>query len=115
LEVNCHQATSACYWELPRDDDKILVADFIINSYNQKNIALSTKCAYVTTLEHLSRYLGHKKSFKDDMTSQDVVEGFLNSFRRSLETDPDQQWINSFNTRAMIVSILQTARMGTKT
>jgi hypothetical protein len=46
--------------ELPRDDDKILVADFIIDSYNQKNIALNTKCAYVTTLVHLSRYLGHK-------------------------------------------------------
>jgi hypothetical protein len=38
------------------------------------------------------------------MTSQDVVEGFLNSFRRPLEADPDQRWINSFNTRAMIVS-----------
>jgi hypothetical protein len=38
------------------------------------------------------------------MTSQDVVEGFLNSFRRSIEADPDQRWINSFNTRAMIVS-----------
>lgn len=45
--------------ELPRDDDKILVADFIIDSY-KKNIALNTKCAYVTTLVHLSRYLGHK-------------------------------------------------------
>ena len=38
------------------------------------------------------------------MTSQDVGEGFLNSFRHSLEADPDQRWINSFNTRAMIVS-----------
>ena len=49
------------------------------------------------------------------MTSQDVVEDFLNSFRRTLEADPDQRWINSFNTRAMIVSILQMARMDTKT
>jgi len=38
------------------------------------------------------------------MTSQDVVEGFLSGFRRPLEADPDQRWINSFNTRAMIVS-----------
>lgn len=38
------------------------------------------------------------------MTSQDVVEGFLNSYRRPLEADPDQRWINTFKTRAMVCS-----------
>jgi hypothetical protein len=44
------------------------VADFIIDSYNQQNISLSTKCVYLASVVYLPRYLGHKKSFKD-MTS----------------------------------------------
>jgi hypothetical protein len=56
------------FLELPSDEDKVSVADFIIDSYNQQNISLSTKCVYLVSLVYLPRYLGHKKSFKD-MTS----------------------------------------------
>ena len=38
------------------------------------------------------------------MTSQDVVENFLNSYRRPLEADPDQRWINTFKTHALVCS-----------
>jgi hypothetical protein len=89
------------FLELPKD--KVAIADFIINSYNQPNIAVHTNSVYLIILVYLSRYLGHKKSFKE-MTSQDVVENFLNSYRRPLEADPDQRWINTFKTRAMVVS-----------
>ena len=32
------------FLELPRDDGKVLMADHIIGSYNQQNIAVHTKC-----------------------------------------------------------------------
>src|SRR5918999_1278327 len=103
LGSNLPPSHQRLFLELSKDEDKVAIADFIIDSYNQQNISLNTKCAYVTTLVYLSRHLGHKKSFKD-MTSQDVVEGFLNSYRRPLEADPDQRWINTFKTRAMVIS-----------
>jgi len=89
--------------ELSRDEDKELIADFIIDSYHEKNIAVKTKCTYISNLVYLSRYLGHKKSFKD-MTSQDVIEGNLHSLKRPIEADPDQKWINTHNQRAMVIS-----------
>jgi hypothetical protein len=92
------------FLELPRDEDKELVADFIIDSYHEKNIAVKTKCTYISNLVYLSRYLDHKKSFKDMMVSQDVIESNLHSLKRPIEVDPDQKWINTHNQRAMVIS-----------
>jgi integrase/recombinase XerD len=78
-----------------------MVADFIIESYHKKNIAVKTKCAYITSLVYLSRYLGHKKSF-GDMTAEDIVTGYLNSLKRPVEADSDERWINTFNLRAAV-------------
>lgn len=49
------------FLEIPKDEDKVAIADFIIDSYNQQNISPNTKSVYLTTLVYLSRYLGHKK------------------------------------------------------
>jgi hypothetical protein len=38
--------------ELPRDEDKELIADFIIDSYHEKNIAVKTKCQYHCSLAY---------------------------------------------------------------
>jgi hypothetical protein len=38
------------FLELPRDEDKGLVADFIIDSYHEKDIAVKTKCTYISNL-----------------------------------------------------------------
>ena len=76
------------FLELPRDEDRVLVADFIIDSYNQQNITPGTKSVSIHSLVYLSRYLGHKKSFKD-MTSQDIIEDYLNSLKRPIQVDAD--------------------------
>ena len=89
------------FLELPRDEDKELVADFIIDSYHEKDIAVKTKCTYISNLVYLSRDLGHKKSFKD-MNAEEIT-GYLNSFKRPIEADPDQKWINTHNQRAAVI------------
>jgi hypothetical protein len=42
--------------ELPSDDDRLAVANFIIESYHDRNISVKTKCAYITCLVYLSRF-----------------------------------------------------------
>jgi hypothetical protein len=46
----------------------LLLAEFIIDSYHEKNIAVATKQTYITSLVYLSRYFGDKKTFPE-MTS----------------------------------------------
>jgi hypothetical protein len=93
------------FLELPRDEDRELVADFIIDSYHEKNIAVKTKCTYIANLVYLSRYLSHKKSFKDMKTAStsEEITGYLNSLKRPIEADPDQKWINTHNQRAAVI------------
>jgi hypothetical protein len=40
--------------ELPTDDDRLAVANFIIESYHDRNISVKTKCAYITSLVYIS-------------------------------------------------------------
>ncbi len=39
--------------ELPTDDDRRAVANFIIESYHDRNISVKIKCAYITCLVYL--------------------------------------------------------------
>ena len=39
--------------EIPTDDDRLAVANFIIKSYHDRNISVKTKCAYITCLVYL--------------------------------------------------------------
>ena len=87
--------------ELPTDDDKLAVANFIIESYHDRNISVKTKCAYITCLVYLSRFCHNKKSFRD-MTATDIVIGYLNNLKRPFEADPDQRWIATSNLRASV-------------
>src|SRR5688572_13475153 len=84
------------------DKDKLSVADFVIASYHENNITAGTKRVYIVSLVYLSRYL-NRKSFVD-MTSHDIIEGYLNSLKRPIEADPDQKWISTFNVRATVIS-----------
>jgi hypothetical protein len=59
------------FLQLPTDKDMLLLAEFIIDSYHERNIAVATKQAYITSLVYLSRYLGHKKTFSE-MNAQDL-------------------------------------------
>lgn len=38
------------------------------------------------------------------MTSQDIIEGYLNSLKRPIQVDPDERWINTYKTRAGVIS-----------
>lgn len=91
------------FLELPRDEDRVLIADFIIDCYNHQNIAPATKQVYVSNLVYLSRHFEYKKSFRD-MSREDIISDYLNSLKRPVTTDPDQKWINTHNQRAMVFS-----------
>jgi integrase len=90
--------------ELPRDEDKELIADLIIAWPNDMSIdgqpmAPNTKVAYIDALVRLARYHGHKKSFKE-MTKEDIVDGYLRSLKKEFSQDIEQKWVNTHNARA---------------
>ena len=88
--------------ELKSDEDRELIADFILDYPNDNNgiaLANSTKKGYISNLVYLSRYLEHKKCFRE-MDNQDIVYGYLNSLRVPFHEDVDQKWINTHNKRA---------------
>jgi hypothetical protein len=81
---------------LPRDEDRELIANYIIdwvNTYgNGLMMSPNTKLDYITSLVYLSRSLGHAKTFKQ-MTHEDIIEGYLKSIRREFAEDPEQKWV----------------------
>jgi integrase len=89
--------------ELPNPEDRELIADYILNYPNDRGnghvMRPNTKKNYIDSLVYLSRYHKHKKSFKE-MTRQDIIDGYLNSLKKSFEQDPDQRWVNTHNNRA---------------
>jgi|SRR5215216_4644413 len=97
------QSIQRRFLELPTDEDRVLIADFIIDCYNHQNITPSTKQVYIANLVYLSRYFQHKKSFRD-MSREDMISDYLNSLKRPAAIDPDQNWINTHNQRAMVFS-----------
>ncbi len=87
--------------ELPRDEDKQLIADFIhewSNDGDGNPMAPNTKSGYIAALVYLARYHGHKKSFKE-MTREDIVDGYLKSLKREFSDDPEHKWVNTHNVR----------------
>jgi integrase len=88
--------------ELPRDEDKELIADFINDWSNESKdghqMAPNTKVAYIDALVRLARYHGHRKSFKE-MTKEDIVDGYLRSLKKDFSEDPKEKWVNTYNAR----------------
>jgi integrase len=88
--------------ELPRDEDKELIADFILQWPNESKdghpMAPNTKIAYIDALVRLARCHGHKKSFKE-MTKEDIVDGYLKSLKKDFSEDLKQKWVNTYNAR----------------
>jgi integrase len=87
--------------ELPRDEDKELIADFIIawsnDSMDGHPMAANTKAAYIDALVRLARYHKHKKSFKE-MTRDDIF-AYLNIMKKDFSQDIQQKWVNTYNAR----------------
>ena len=99
------------------DEDKELIADFIIDWSNQGNGRLmppNTKKAYIETLTLLSRYIknvrnsGIYKPFKemtrDDFLAQEKAKGYLRSLKPdSAEREENEKWVNKYNTRRALI------------
>ena len=117
IKQACEGLMPSTQWllmELPRNEDKELIADFILHWSDHGNgvmMSPSTKQGYVTSLVYLSRHLDHKKSFKEmaweDFFSKEIVDektgkkrGYLENIKRPFHEDPDQKWVNTHNKRA---------------
>jgi site-specific recombinase XerD len=86
----------------PTDQDKEVVADFLLACMKQENIAVKSKRVYVTALNYLSKYHGYNKAFMA-MSDKDV-SNYLGSLYKDRNTDPDQGWISNHNTMAAPIS-----------
>jgi hypothetical protein len=99
--------------ELESDQDKELLADFILQWSDHGDGAMmspNTKRVYVTALVYLSRYVRNVrnggriyKSFKemtrDDFFAKEEPKGYLESLKRDFSDDPDKKWVSTHNTR----------------
>lgn len=101
--IGLKPSTQRLLLELPRDENRELIANYIIdwaNTYgNGLMMSPNTKLGYITSLVYLSRSLGHAKTFKQ-MTHEDIIDGYLKSIRREFAEDPEQKWVNTYRTRA---------------
>ncbi len=84
------------FLDFPTDNDKELVADYLVVCIKQDNTAVKTKRVYIVALAYLCRYLGNKKSLRD-ITAKDLA-AYLDSLRKSQEEQPDQGWISTQHT-----------------
>src|SRR5215213_2263921 len=108
--------TQRLIMELPSDEDKVILADFINDCYDQENVALKTRRAYLIVLVYLSRHLGHKKHFRE-MSREDIFS-YLNSLKKDnndnnsgwsnnnkgASTAAYKSWISTYNQRASVIS-----------
>lgn len=82
------------------DDNRLIVADFLNDFVTRENITSGTKRVYIHNLLYLSRYLDHKKAFKE--VTRDDILAYLQTLRRPLSSDVKQKWINTHNNRLVI-------------
>lgn len=84
--------------EVPEANRKILV-DFLHNLVNGENKSPNTKLMYVKHLLYLFRSVKHKAI--SEITRDDIL-AYLQSLRKPLPKDPQQKWISTYNTRAVM-------------
>ena len=117
IKEACTDLKPSAQWalnELPRNEDKELIADFILNYSNESDSAMpmtvNTKKLYVAALVYLARHHDRKKSFKEvtpeDFFSKEIIDekagkkrGYLESLKRTIEDDVQQKWVNTYNNR----------------
>lgn len=84
--------------EVPEANRKVLV-DFLYDLVNRENKSPNTKLMYVKHLLYLFRSVKHKAI--NEITRDDVLS-YLHSLRKPLPKDPQQKWISTHNTRAVM-------------
>ncbi|MDQ3999096.1 MAG: hypothetical protein M3208_02635 [Thermoproteota archaeon] len=84
------------FFKFPTEEDKELVADFVLTCMHQENVAIRTKLVYISSLAQPSKYFDYKKPLKG-MTGKEIAE-YLGSMRRDQTLDQGQKWVNTHNT-----------------
>ena len=81
-------------------DNATIICDYITAEQNEINIKPSTIEGKIKVLIWLSNF-HHGKPF-NLLTRQDILS-YLNSLRKSIDKDPAQKWIGSYNGRQIIL------------
>jgi len=77
----------------------LTIANFLIATKIESNIAISYKEDLIFTLCKLSNYIG--KDFKD-FTRENILT-YLDTYRKSEAKDPLHSWIGSYNLQRMFI------------
>ena len=97
-----HPSIQRLLFKFPTEEDKELVADFVLTCIHQENVAIKTKQVYISSLAYLSKFFDYKKPFKET-TGKDIAE-YLGSMHRDQTVDPDQKWVNTHNMMPLSIS-----------
>jgi len=76
------------------------LCDYIFAELTERNIADATREWKIKTMVWLSQTFSHGKTFRE-MTKQDILV-HLNKLRKSVEADPKQRWIGTYNNRVLV-------------
>lgn len=76
------------------------LCDYIFAELTERNIADATREWKIKTMVWLSQTFSHEKTFRQ-MTKQDILV-HLNRLRKSVEADPKQRWIGTYNNRVLV-------------
>ena len=77
----------------------LTIANFLIATKIESNIAISYKEDLIYTLCKLSNYIG--KDFKD--FSRENILSYLDSYRKTEAKDPLHSWIGSYNLHRVFI------------
>jgi hypothetical protein len=83
-----------------RPENGEILCDYINSELIERNISDSTREWKIKALTWLSAFFKHDKSFKS-MSKPDLLL-YLNSLRHTLEQDPQQRWIGTYNNRVLV-------------
>jgi hypothetical protein len=87
-------------------ENSLAIVDFIINMNTEINPSNSHKRNIIEALSALSNFHNDKKLFKE-MTRENVLS-FLDSYRKSENSDPQHKWIGTYNFyRALIIKFFK--------
>jgi hypothetical protein len=73
----------------------LAIGDFIINMNTEINPSSNHKMNCIAVIGQLSKFYDNKKLFTE-MSRQEILS-FLDSFRKSENSDPQHKWIGTYN------------------
>ena len=83
------------------NENTLAIVDFVLNTKTEVNLSDNHKRNYISVLAKLSKFYHNKKSFKE-MNREDILL-FLDSFRKSENSDPLHKWIGTYNVYTVLL------------